>query len=302
MGLSLFLHGLVIFLFFIVWAKRPEPGGSGLVMDAFLVNGGDGFYQPGVPWGDFGAVPGKKGSPGAGAEETALAEKSVSAVQERKNSDTGMPGKEPAAEAADEKIQAGKPSEKQEIFENKEHAAVLPAVRKKTVAGKPAVKKTAVHKNKASGPARVKKESPAAAGGSETEGDGGTGTPAYGGAVGDAPGFGAGRGRGIGIGSGAGVGDVRAARYFVRLRRIFQRRLKYPEELGTQKISGKAVVRFSLDADGKLEPGSVILAESSGNDVLDARALKTIREVPSLPAPPYGAMVIEIPVIFRVYH
>lgn len=263
-GASLFLHGLLLFLFLIVWTKRPEPGGSGLVMDAFLINGGDGFYQPGVPWGDFNAVPGKKGAPGDTAEKS---------------------GKEKAAPLVKEQ-------EKEQIPE-------LP-VQKTGVVEKSSVKRPVLSKKKTA--AVSKKQAVSGPVEKAAAGEGGTGTPAYGGTVGDAPGFGAGRGRGTGIGSGAGVGDIRAARYFVRLRRIFQRRLKYPEEMGNQKISGKALVRFTLDENGKLDAGSVVLTETSGHELLDAQALKTIREASSLPAPPYGAVTIEIPIVFRVYH
>lgn len=283
-GVSLFLHGLLLLLFLVVWAKRPEPGGSGLVMDAFLMNGGDGFYQPGVPWGDFNAVPGKKGAPDA------VADKPVA----EKESDPVKP---------EEKKAQAKSSGQQKVSEkNRETAAVIPAVREKVVSKKKPVKKDAPPKKKVLGAATIKPAASVETAGAGIAGEGGTGTQAYGGAVGDAPGFGAGRGRGIGVGSGAGIGDIRAARYFVRLRRIFQRRLKYPEEMGNRKISGKALVRFALDADGKLAAESVALVETSGHDLLDAQALKTIREVPSLPAPPYGAMVIEIPIVFRVYH
>ena len=133
-------------------------------------------------------------------------------------------------------------------------------------------------------------------------GQNGSGTQPYGGVVGDAPGFGAGRGSGIGVGSGRGIGDIKAARYFVRLRRLFQRRLKYPEELENQKISGRAVVRFRILKDGKLDVNSVVLAQTSGHEILDRQALKTILEAVRLPAPPYGEITIEIPIVFRVYH
>ena len=77
-GFSLFLHAGLVFLLFLQMQNAPEPGGSGLLMDAFLASGGDGFYQTGVPWGDFDFKPGRKGAPPAVEEKTAEPEKSVS--------------------------------------------------------------------------------------------------------------------------------------------------------------------------------------------------------------------------------
>ena len=70
-GFSLFLHAGLFFLLFLQMRNAPEPGGSGLLMDAFLVSGGDGFYQTGVPWGDFDFKPGRKGTHPAVEEKTA---------------------------------------------------------------------------------------------------------------------------------------------------------------------------------------------------------------------------------------
>ncbi len=226
-------------------------------MDAFLVSGGDGFYQKGVPWGDFDFRSGKKGN--APVPETA---------------------------SDDKPDVVEKTIENKEIKTKKSDAALTfaSAVQKKSVRSERKKKKAAVKKT------------------TVIDGQGGKGVAPYGGVVGDAPGFGAGRGSGIGIGSGSGVGDIKAARYFVRLRRLFQRRLKYPEAIANQKISGRSLVRFRILKDGKLDGESVILIESSGHDVLDAQALQTVSEAVSLPPPPYGEMTIEIPIVFRVYH
>lgn len=226
-------------------------------MDAFLVSGGDGFYQKGVPWGDFDFRSGKKAPP---------------------------PVPETASDDKPDVVE--KTIENKEIKTKKSDTALTfaSAVQKKSVRSERKKKKAAVKKTTA------------------IDGQGGKGVAPYGGVVGDAPGFGAGRGSGIGIGSGSGVGDIKAARYFVRLRRLFQRRLKYPEELENQKISGRAVVRFRILKDGKLDVNSVVLAQTSGHEILDRQALKTILEAVRLPAPPYGEITIEIPIVFRVYH
>lgn len=262
-GFSLFLHAGVLFLLFLQIEKAPEPGGSGLLMDAFLVSGGDGFYQKGVPWGDFDFKAGKKGDP---------------VSDEKKREDPP-----PSASLPQE------PPRKIEKKQSQSAAVVVSSKKKKAVS----VKK----KTKTSG---QKKQSVAKSG--RSGGQGGSGTQPYGGVIGDAAGFGAGHGTGIGIGTGRGVGDIKAARYFVRLRRLFQRRLKYPEEIENQKVSGRVIVRFHVQKDGKLDRQSVSLITSSGNEVLDRHALKTIGEAVQLPAPPYGEMTIEIPVVFRVYH
>lgn len=268
-GFSLFLHAGLVFLLFLQMQNAPEPGGSGLLMDAFLVSGGDGFYQTGVPWGDFDFKPGRKGAPPAVEEKTAEPEKSVSE----------------------------KPTPEVNKKTEKRSEAVLAApVRKKTSSSAKKQKEAAALKKKAGKTAAVSAEK------TVSGGQNGSGTQPYGGVVGDAPGFGAGRGSGIGVGSGRGIGDIKAARYFVRLRRLFQRRLKYPEELENQKISGRAVVRFRILKDGKLDVNSVVLAQTSGHEILDRQALKTILEAVRLPAPPYGEITIEIPIVFRVYH
>lgn len=267
-GFSLFLHAGLIFLLFLQLRNAPEPGGSGLLMDAFLISGGDGFYQKGVPWGDFDFKPGKKGAP---AVEEKITQPEESVVEKP------VPEVKKAAEKKSETVLAA-------------------PVGKKTVPAAKKQKKSAAPKKKPARTAAVSAKK------TVSGGQNGSGTQPYGGVVGDAPGFGAGRGTGIGVGSGRGVGDIKAARYFVRLRRLFQRRLKYPEELENQKISGRAVVRFRVRKDGRLDLDSVTLAETSGHEILDRQALKTISQAVRLPAPPYGEMIIEIPIVFRVYH
>lgn len=261
-GFSLFLHAGVLFLLFLQMERAPEPGGSGLLLDAFLVSGGDGFYQKGVPWGDFDFKAGKKGEP----------------VSDEKKREDPTPREEKQEQP-----------QKMEKKQSQSAAVVVSSKKKKTVSVK--------QKTISSGKKAVSSGKSGRSGG-----QGGSGTQPYGGVVGDAAGFGAGHGTGIGIGTGRGVGDMKAARYFVRLRRLFQRRLKYPEEIENQKVSGRVIVRFHVQKDGKLKQDSVSLITSSGNDILDKHALKTITEASQLPAPPYGEMTIEIPVVFRVYH
>ena len=261
-GFSLFLHAGVLFLLFLQMERAPEPGGSGLLMDAFLVSGGDGFYQKGVPWGDFDFKAGKKGEP----------------VSDEKKREDPTPREEKQEQP-----------QKMEKKQSQSAAVVVSSKKKKTVSVK--------QKTISSGKKAVSSGKSGRSGG-----QGGSETQPYGGVIGDAAGFGAGHGTGIGIGSGRGIGDIKAARYFVRLRRLFQRRLKYPEELENQKISGRAVVRFHVQKDGKLDVNSVVLAQTSGHEILDRQALKTILEAVRLPAPPYGEMTIEIPIMFRVYH
>lgn len=278
-------------------------------MDAFLINGGDGFYQAGVPWGDFDAVPGEKGASGNMAESP-KAEEGAS-VEKKSEGETFFEetAKIPVEETpVEQRIEVPnkpepEPQKTKPLPEIKEAApAVTVAEPQKPIVKKvetPPVssKKSPVKKSLPKKEAVKQTDAAGRAGG----GQGGTGTRTYGGAIGDAPGFGAGQGTGIGIGTGKGVGDVKAARYFVRIRRLFQRRLKYPEEILSQKISGKTIVQFHLQADGKVVSESIHVVESSGYEILDNQAIRTVQEVPSLPEPPFGEMTIEIPIVFRVY-
>lgn len=271
--MSLALHGVLFLLCAFLLAKRPEPGGSGLVMDVFLVRGGDGFYQTGVPWGDPDYVPGTKGTVVPESQEISP----QAAPEEKANAPAGK-----KSETAKRAVSATKSRRKKEPVSRK-----TPAVRKKSAD---------------TDGGWVKDKTLPLPASMRGKGGGGTGTQPYGGAVGDAPGYGAGRGTGIGIGTGSGIGDIRMARYFVRLRRLFQRRLMYPETAEGRKRSGKAIVRFHMEADGRIVPESIRLTETSGHAELDEQALKTVRSIPKLPEPPDGSMTIDIPIVFRVYH
>ncbi len=286
---SFLLHLSVVLLCAALISMRPEPGGSGLVLDAFLVGGGDGFYQQGVPWGDMGYVAGKKG------ERTEHKSSDPQKIDRKKSEKKQTKKKNPERKKAPSKKQSSKTVKKSKT-------AHLPKNQTKKTSKETAKKNPAsliVEKNKHERASEIPEKSSASA---LKSGEGGTGTQPYGGAVGDAPGYGAGAGTGIGIGRGSGVGDMEAARYFVKLRRLLQRRLKYPENISGARKSGKAVVRFYLSASGEIDKKSVVLAVSSGVPELDVQAVRTVAELPKLSEPPRGAMTIEIPVVFRVYH
>ncbi len=335
---SLFLHMWVVLWLFWQVKNMPEPGGSGLLMDAFLISGGDGFYQKGVPWGDINFRPGEKGASGEGTG--GKGETSVSAIQkgrdalmpetfsDEKNTDMAedITGDEDNESLTDGKESSVREDVEKELRPDRKEAGVAKepesTLKVLTAEKREQAKKVAANKRKKSGKtgtktAKASKKKSVVAGMSggkrgqsgsvygssgQNGGQNGSGTQPYGGMIGDGAGFGAGSGSGIGIGSGKGIGDIKAARYFVRLRRLFQRRLKYPEEIENKKISGRSVVRFHIQRDGRLDEKSVYLVVSSGNEVLDRQALKTVSEAVHLPVPPYGAITVEIPIVFRVYH
>lgn len=265
-GASLALHVFLIFLCLYLIETRPEPGGSGLVLDVFLVEGGDGFYQKGAPWAKPDDVSGRQ------------VNTAVQKISEEMR---------PLEKKGDVKVKAFQLNPAKEKPQNlkKADASVLAAFQKKPSVKKKPEKNSSFSQN-ADSPVREEV---------------GRGAAVYGGAVGDALGYGAGQGRGIGVGAGRGVGDVRMARYFVRIRRLFQHRLMYPVSAEGKKLAGKAVVRFHMLEDGKIVPESIRLIDSSGQSELDQQALKTVKSIPFLPKPPGGAMTIDIPIIFRVY-
>lgn len=112
-----------------------------------------------------------------------------------------------------------------------------------------------------------------------------------------AEGIGAGYGSGIGIRTGAGVGDVEMAYYFAKIRGMIQKNLRTPKNMG--RVYGKATVRFFVSDQGKIDSESIELKDSSGDRRLDAAVVEAIKSLKSVPVSKIGAMVIEIPVVFR---
>ncbi len=80
---------------------------------------------------------------------------------------------------------------------------------------------------------------------------------------------GSGHGEGIGSGNDGGTDYTLAI-----IRGKIERAKRYPELAQRAGISGKSLVSFSINAEGKAE--NIILKESSGSPILDAEAQSTI--------------------------
>lgn len=76
------------------------------------------------------------------------------------------------------------------------------------------------------------------------------------------------------------------------------RHMRYPRVAVMRKWQGKTVVEMKLSADGEVI--QVVVAESSGKDVLDDAALKMVRRSLPLPKPPQGVRTVTVPVVFRL--
>jgi protein TonB len=76
------------------------------------------------------------------------------------------------------------------------------------------------------------------------------------------------------------------------------RHMRYPRIAERRKLQGKTVVQMNLSADGDVI--QVLVAESSGKDVLDDAAVKIVRKSLPLPKPPLGVRTITVPVVFRL--
>jgi protein TonB len=77
---------------------------------------------------------------------------------------------------------------------------------------------------------------------------------------------------------------------------------RYPDEARPRREQGGALVRFTLDREGRIVASAVV--ESSGSRLLDAEALEVLTRAAPLPAPPdelEGATFdLELPIRFRI--
>ena len=74
--------------------------------------------------------------------------------------------------------------------------------------------------------------------------------------------------------------------------------MSYPPIAVKRKWQGKTVVEMRLSADGEVT--QVVVAESSGRDVLDDAAVLMVRRSLPLPKPPQGVRTVTVPVVFRL--
>jgi periplasmic protein TonB len=107
-----------------------------------------------------------------------------------------------------------------------------------------------------------------------------------------------------GIGPAGGPGDAteqaRTAyirKNFAYIRDIIMRRLSYPKIARRMGWSGKVIVSFVVCENGEVK--DIKICGSSGFDVLDRRAVETIKEVCPLPRPPAKAL-LKVPIVFRL--
>jgi protein TonB len=78
----------------------------------------------------------------------------------------------------------------------------------------------------------------------------------------------------------------RMREYVKRLTKKVQSHLVYPDEGRKAGLHGNAKVSFTLAADGQIKPGTLTIAESSGQPKLDASALATVRASAPFERPP----------------
>lgn len=92
-----------------------------------------------------------------------------------------------------------------------------------------------------------------------------------------------------------GIGYVK--RNFAYIRDIIMKHLAYPVIARKMGWSGTLVVSFIIREDGNVE--DVRILKSSGFDVLDKRAVETIKEVCPFPRPPVKAE-LRMPIVYRL--
>ena len=131
-----------------------------------------------------------------------------------------------------------------------------------------------------------------------------SGTSTGGGIVyGGGGGSGASAGRGLRGGPGQGQGEAGSgagqyvAAHFAYIRDRILKNLSYPRIAERMGWKGRVTVSFIIREDGTAE--SIRVVESSGYDILDADAIKTIKTSQPFPKPPAKAELI-IPITYRL--
>ena len=228
----------------------------------------------GEPGGGFGEMP------AGGLEEALPAAEEV----ERPEPEEAAPPPEPETPTEPEPL----PGLIESLFEQ---AAPAPSGQPKPGEEPPPLperpKKQPQPKAKAARPA----EEPGESGSSKGEGPPGQ-------AAGGGPGSGQG---GLGGGTGQGNPDAMKA-YAAQVRRQLERYKKYPPAAMAKKISGQAVVSFTLNRQGVIL--SCALARSSGQAVLDEEVMALLKRASPLPPMPkelpQAVLALTIPIHFSV--
>jgi protein TonB len=81
-------------------------------------------------------------------------------------------------------------------------------------------------------------------------------------------------------------------RYLGALKKALQARLVYPPQARAAGEVGAPVIRFVLTEQGEIQPGSLVVHQSSGHATLDAAALQAAQTSTPLPPPPKAMTVV----------
>ncbi|WP_198017704.1 energy transducer TonB [Syntrophorhabdus aromaticivorans] len=102
-------------------------------------------------------------------------------------------------------------------------------------------------------------------------------------------------------GHGNGIGGNGSASYlsanFGYIRDRILKGLSYPAQARRMGWKGRVTISFIISDSGCVEDIKVV--ESSGHEILDIQAIKTIKNCQPFPRPPMRAEVI-IPIVFRI--
>lgn len=114
-------------------------------------------------------------------------------------------------------------------------------------------------------------------------------------------GVGSGRGSGSGSGPGQGTGGDGNASYlaanFNYIRDRILKGLSYPAQARRMGWKGRVTISFIISDSGCVE--SIKVVESSGHQILDAHAVKTIKSCQPFPRPPVRAEIV-IPIVYKI--
>lgn len=97
------------------------------------------------------------------------------------------------------------------------------------------------------------------------------------------------------IGSSEGSGYVKA--HFAYIKDLIHKHLIYPTLAKRMGWQGKVIVSFVISSGGNAK--DIILAKSSGHEILDDNVLKAVRIASPYPKPPVEAQII-VPVLYRL--
>lgn len=104
--------------------------------------------------------------------------------------------------------------------------------------------------------------------------------------------------RGAGDGP-SGATDAIAA-YLRVVRARLGARLVFPALARELGLRGTVTVRFVIEADGSVDPDSIVVEASSGSPLLDRAAVETVERAAPFPAPLDGRCSIRSPVVFTL--